>query len=45
MPGTYVYAPDRKSDRPVQHLKGFTGVLQVDGYAGYPRTHRQRSPD
>jgi transposase len=31
----YVYAPDRKSERPVQHLKGFTGVLQVDGYAGY----------
>jgi len=31
----YVYAPDRKSDRPLQHLKGFTGVLQVDGYAGY----------
>jgi transposase len=31
----YVYAPDRKSDRPVQHLKGFIGVLQVDGYAGY----------
>jgi hypothetical protein len=31
----YVYAPGRKSDRPVQHLKGFTGVLQVDGYAGY----------
>jgi transposase len=31
----YVYAPDRKSDRPVQHLKGFTGALQVDGYAAY----------
>ena len=31
----YVYAPDRKSDHPVQHLKGFSGVLQVDGYAGY----------
>ncbi len=31
----YVYAPDRKSDRPVQHLKGFSGVLQVDNYAGY----------
>jgi transposase len=31
----YVYAPDRKGDRPVQHLKGFSGVLQVDGYAGY----------
>jgi transposase len=31
----YIYAPDRKSERPIQHLKGFTGVLQVDGYAGY----------
>src|SRR5690348_7387460 len=31
----YVYAPDRKSERPVQHLRDFTGVLQVDGYAGY----------
>jgi hypothetical protein len=31
----YVYAPDRKSDRPLQHLQGFSGVLQVDGYAGY----------
>lgn len=31
----YVYAPDRKAQRPVAHLSGFTGVLQVDGYAGY----------
>jgi transposase len=31
----YVYAPDRKAKRPVTHLAGFTGVLQVDGYAGY----------
>ena len=31
----YVYAPDRKAERPVAHLRGFTGVLQVDGYAGY----------
>jgi len=31
----YVYAPDRTSERPVQHLAGFSGVLQVDGYAGY----------
>lgn len=31
----YVYAPDRKAERPSQHLSGFTGVLQVDGYAGY----------
>ena len=31
----YVYAPDRKSERPITHLEGFRGVLQVDGYAGY----------
>jgi transposase len=31
----YVYAPDRKAERPAAHLQGFRGVLQVDGYAGY----------
>src|SRR5438552_17131362 len=31
----YVYAPDRKGERPISHLDGFTGILQVDGYAGY----------
>jgi len=31
----YVYAPDRTGERPIQHLAGFTGVLQVDGYGGY----------
>jgi hypothetical protein len=31
----YVYAPDRKAARPIAHLAGFCGVLQVDGYAGY----------
>jgi len=31
----YVYAPDRKAERPSAHLAGFKGVLQVDGYAGY----------
>ena len=31
----YVYAPDRKAERPITHLDGFKGVLQVDGYAGY----------
>ena len=31
----YVYAPDRKAVRPLSHLDGFTGILQVDGYAGY----------
>ena len=32
---TYLYAPDRKAEQPIRHLQGFTGVLQVDGYAGY----------
>jgi transposase len=31
----YVYAPDRKAERPIAHLDGFKGILQVDGYAGY----------
>jgi hypothetical protein len=30
-----VYAPDRKAERPAAHLAGFTGILQVDGNAGY----------
>jgi transposase len=31
----YVYAPDRKAERPITHLAGFKGILQVDGYGGY----------
>lgn len=31
----YLYAPDRKAEHPIAHLDGFTGILQVDGYAGY----------
>jgi len=31
----YVYAPDRKHARPGQHLVGFKGTLQVDGYGAY----------
>ena len=31
----YVYAPDRKAERPITHLAGFKGILQVDGCAGY----------
>jgi transposase len=33
----YVYAPDRKAERPIAHLAGFRGILQVDGYAGYSK--------
>jgi hypothetical protein len=31
----YVYAPDRKAERPIAHLAGFKGIVQVDGYGGY----------
>lgn len=31
----YLYAPDRKAERPASHLDDFKGVLHVDGYAGF----------
>jgi transposase len=31
----YIYAPDRKHARPAEHLAGFSGTLQVDGYGAY----------
>lgn len=37
----YVYAPDRKAERPIEHLTGYTGVLQVDGYGGYAALARR----
>ena len=30
-----LYAPDRKAERPASHLEQFSGVLHVDGYAGF----------
>jgi transposase len=33
----YVYAEDRKGERPAAHLAGFAGILQVDGYGGFKR--------
>jgi transposase len=29
------YSPDRKGERPREHLAGFTGFMQADAYAGY----------
>jgi hypothetical protein len=40
----YVYAPDRKAERPIAHLEGFKGILQVDGYAGYRKLAERRRP-
>lgn len=39
----YVYAPDRTAERPIAHLAGFTGILQVDGYGGYRALARRNA--
>lgn len=31
----YIYEPDRKAERPKDHLKDYKGTLHVDGYAGF----------
>ncbi len=36
----YQYSPDRKSERPRTHLRGFSGILQADAYAGYDALYR-----
>src|SRR5918912_826065 len=41
----YLYAEDRKGEHPAAHLAGFTGVLQVDGYAGFKSLLAGRPPD
>jgi len=33
----YVYSENRKAEHPMEHLKGFRGLLQTDGYAGFVR--------
>lgn len=33
----YIFAPDRKGERPAAHLEDFRGILHVDGYAGFER--------
>jgi transposase len=35
----FAYSPDRKGDHPQQHLSGFAGTLQADGYAGFNRLY------
>src|SRR3954466_10234727 len=41
----FLYAEDRRGERPAAHLAGFTGVLQVDGYAGFKGPLENRPPD
>jgi transposase len=40
----YQYAPGRGTEHVANHLKGFTGILQVDGYAAYKDFVRNREP-
>jgi transposase len=35
----YRYSPDRKGERPAEHLAGFCGFLHADAYAGYALPH------
>ncbi|MDF2369072.1 IS66 family transposase [Sneathiella sp.] len=36
----YFYEPDRRAQRPKQHLKDYRGVLHVDGYIGFEQLTR-----
>ena len=38
-----MYSEDRKGARPAGHLASFSGVLQVDGYAGFKRLAGDRA--
>ncbi len=40
----YSYAPGRRGDYAVALLKGYSGVLQTDGYAGYRSLGRPEAP-
>jgi transposase len=36
----YRYSPDRKGERPREHLSGFSGVMHADAFAGYDALYR-----
>src|SRR5947209_16085523 len=40
----YLYAEDRRGERPAAHLAEFRGVLQVDGYGGFKSLLEGRPP-
>lgn len=40
----FAYSADRKGVHPRMHLKGFNGVLQADGYAGFDRLFNEADP-
>src|SRR5205085_123871 len=40
----YLYAEDRRGERPAAHLVDFRGILQVDGYGGFKSLLENRPP-
>src|SRR4051812_38165806 len=40
----YLYAEDRRGERPAAHLVDFRGILQVDGYGGFKSLLGNRPP-
>ncbi len=38
----FFYSPDRKGERPADHLASFSGFLQADAYAGFNRLYGAR---
>jgi transposase len=40
----YCYAPGRGAEHVKEHLSGFAGILQVDGYAAYKELAKTRAP-
>lgn len=42
----YFYSPDRKGERPRDHLKDFQGVFHADAYRGYDALYQtEKNPD
>src|SRR5512134_3315545 len=38
----FFYSPDRKGERPADHLADFSGFLQADAYAGFDKLYGER---
>jgi transposase/LmbE family N-acetylglucosaminyl deacetylase len=38
----FLFSPERKGERPADHLAGFSGFLQADAYAGFDKLYGER---
>jgi transposase len=39
----YFYSPDRKGERPKEHLQNFNGILHADAYSGYNQLYNSEA--